>query len=474
MSETEAKKPKLDVDGIQNEILDAGPSNEQPLASIFKLDVDCFEELFEWLSLGNLRFSLRQTCKRMQEIVDYYIQLNYPRGYEKFDVLNDNEHLKNFCKLDKYIKFSRGSEYSPENIKHILRNAEMIEISSERFYSSTNKLDFYKDFLRYCCNLKCLFINRFNEPSHYDDFLIGYENDWLHRKYPKLEHLMLIDFEYDLDEHWNSVSIDVYKDVRIFFKQNPNIQQISTTISFLRNLFRDDLMEESNVQFEQLTIHISFNILYYDGSGGIDINGHEETKTICDFLKKLYQKGFYKRLHVYTFDLCESKGLELITNLPALEKLHFESYVYHITTATMEVLLAQSSSLKELSVQYGFDHTKLAQNLNNVERIHLCSRYFDNFLAFIRHSPKVKEIIASSLESGIYLKNNVIDLTALNNERKALAGARKITIYVAENIYLGTKWASKEITFNLVELKRVDGLKSEQLLYEDLSGYQID
>lgn len=47
--------------------------------------MDCFEELFEWLSLVDLR-ALRRTCKRLQKVVDFYIRSKYPsitNGYEK-------------------------------------------------------------------------------------------------------------------------------------------------------------------------------------------------------------------------------------------------------------------------------------------------------------------------------------------------------------------------------------------------------
>ena len=75
-----AKKARLDMESSV-----AGPSQIQhsaaaadPLTSpILKLDVDCFEELFEWLSLADLR-ALRQTCKRLKLVVEYFIKTNYP------------------------------------------------------------------------------------------------------------------------------------------------------------------------------------------------------------------------------------------------------------------------------------------------------------------------------------------------------------------------------------------------------------
>lgn len=39
---------------------------------MLKLNADCFEELFEWLSVADL-LTLRRTCKRLQQMVDYFI-----------------------------------------------------------------------------------------------------------------------------------------------------------------------------------------------------------------------------------------------------------------------------------------------------------------------------------------------------------------------------------------------------------------
>ena len=50
--------------------------NDQSHAEIFKLKMDDFEEIFDWLSLKDL-VALSQTCKRMQHIVGYWMKTNY-------------------------------------------------------------------------------------------------------------------------------------------------------------------------------------------------------------------------------------------------------------------------------------------------------------------------------------------------------------------------------------------------------------
>lgn len=51
-------------------------------AKIFKLDIDCFDEVFEYLSLKDLH-SVGQTCKFMQQVAGQYFRRNYIKA-EKF------------------------------------------------------------------------------------------------------------------------------------------------------------------------------------------------------------------------------------------------------------------------------------------------------------------------------------------------------------------------------------------------------
>lgn len=54
-----------------NEVVEISPLNtESP--EILRLYIDCFEEIFEWLSMTDLR-RLRKTCKRLKQEVDFNI-----------------------------------------------------------------------------------------------------------------------------------------------------------------------------------------------------------------------------------------------------------------------------------------------------------------------------------------------------------------------------------------------------------------
>lgn len=63
--ESASKKPRLEnkVSYVQNLVPVAGPSNEQPQPKIFKLNIDYFDEVFEYLSLKDLH-AFGKTCKK--------------------------------------------------------------------------------------------------------------------------------------------------------------------------------------------------------------------------------------------------------------------------------------------------------------------------------------------------------------------------------------------------------------------------
>lgn len=106
-----------------------------------------------------------------------------------------------------------------------------------------------------------------------------------------------------------------------------------------------------------------------------------------------------------------------------------------------------------LSTEFERNLETLASSLTNVERIHIWRAKFDDILPFIRRSAKVKEIRIDRLEGGYYMKNNIIDVKALNNLRKQLIRASRITLYVREEVFLATK-LTKTTKSPMIILKR--------------------
>ena len=75
-AEISAKKQKL-IDRVATDQQAVGPSipnEERP--RIFKLNIDCFDEIFDYLSTEDL-LGIGQTCKTMQQVVGEYFKKNY-------------------------------------------------------------------------------------------------------------------------------------------------------------------------------------------------------------------------------------------------------------------------------------------------------------------------------------------------------------------------------------------------------------
>lgn len=116
------------------------------------------------------------------------------------------------------------------------------------------------------------------------------------------------------------------------------------------------------------------------------------------------------------------------------------------------------TKLEELFISCAYDVTnwvELPDRLDNLHRMGCQFASADQIFMFIGRSPKLNRITVSELSGGIHFNKDtrVLDLVALNNERKRLKGAQKITIYFREKIYLATKRAFNETNFSLIQLK---------------------
>lgn len=184
---------------------------------IFKLNVDCFECKFEWLSLNEL-LAFRLTCKRMKQVVDYYIKLNYPQKLHLELNESDLEDV-DFFELDyfKWIKRLRIgrmdlTHIEIDNIEHILTRLETIELSNVIVHG-----DFYDNFLQHCTNLKRLSIE--NVKKERSAHIFGTGTQWMLRNYSTLEH-------FGLKLHRSYATKPELCDCTAllnFFTQNPNI-----------------------------------------------------------------------------------------------------------------------------------------------------------------------------------------------------------------------------------------------------------
>lgn len=421
--------------------------------NIFSLNLDCFEELFALLPIRDLNV-LSQTCTKMQLIVGYYMRENLsafelfgrhdgfylpfccPKGckalgFEEIiqnltincDGLHDFENAakrfhyvgtncnKNLKKIQfNYLQLT-GREI--QSIKDILINIETVVI-----YECRMNRTFYERFPAICGNLKYLHIEPFISNRN---VVKRSGNQWLLRNWPKLEHMGWIQNEkaYKIDE------------IGTFFKLNPNIRSFSTKLNCL--WASQQSIIESNVKLDELTVIVDHWQL-------ADAN----------FLNELYVRGFYKRLRL--FAKFKSEHLNQVVSIKGFEALRHPCVDdgTHLSNLTM---------LKELRMGYSPplpNWNILPECLEHLERIHLRVTDFNVFLPFIYRSRNLKEakfdIILNDDHSGF-----VRDLPRINNERKKIQGARKVTIYIDQMVYLATKWKYGNTDFGSIEIKHAHG-----------------
>lgn len=396
---------------------------------LFNLNVDCFEEIFEWLSLADLR-ALRQTCRRLKQVVDYYINLSYPLMLRKLPIrdyhLKYLEHTDSNCfNLVNQMTFLTSPLITAqiEAVKHILSRCESISIESVQI-----KGDFFDTFLKFCKQLKCLFISKIKSNK-----VIGDGDEWMQHKYPTLEHISLQACSY------SNVEIESFE-FKEFCELNSSIKMFSTNFEFL--WMNRNWILESNIRLDVFAVNGACN-----SSLPID--------SIFGLLTQLFQQEFYQRLHITASWIDDQQIIDQILSLKSLEKLCLRNI-------TVKISFPSFPNLKMLSF-YAYEHfAELNINhLVNLEQIYFVFASINDIVPFIVSCAKLSKITVDHLENGIYFKNDIINLSALNNEREKLAGAQKLLFYVPETILLKHKWTTK-IKYNLIELKRAQADVREQ------------
>lgn len=150
----------------------------------------------------------------------------------------------------------------------------------------------------------------------------------------------------------------------------------------------------------------------------------------------------------YNEFLASAKGLEIL-NLSKFQK---------------SLNLVQLTNLREIIVRYGSldmnekDLEILANSLTSLNRFWIIGfnhhMNIDVIRPFIRRSLNLNKIIFVDRGS------KVLNLAMLNEERAKLVGARKITLYVRNDVSLHTKWMTRNGDMNLsfIEVRRSDSI----------------
>lgn len=420
MQEIEAKKRRRDAH--EERFALAGPSNMESSSSILKLDIDCLEELFEWMAVKDL-FALRQTCKRFKCAVDYHIKTNYP-ALGKFQL--NAQNIEMFRQMDaisnelvqklelligiNYEEAMNASQF--ETVKCVLNKVAAITIEARAVND-----DFYDAVLKHCDNLKKLVI--MYDVDTWSN-IVGINNNWLHRQYATLEHI-------SFQEICPRTFVDRIDEIVTFFVQNPNIRIFSTSLEFLREYAFS--LSDAGIKFDELHVveHISPDFMDYD---------------CLELFAELHDINFYKKLHLSgeTLDiLMHEDDLKMITPLG----------IARLSLTYSTFILPAMPDIKEIYIDR-FDEPHQFVNVKNVERLHFRTLSLAEIMLVICEFPKLVLFKFDELANDA----ETINLPALNRKREKVTGASKITIYVDETIFFATKWATPKTEYRLIELKR--------------------
>lgn len=457
----------------------AGSSKAQAVPGknyFFKLNIDCLNEIFDYLSVKELH-AVGQTCKTLQQASGEYFKLNlsaapkysenngihteYSDGSGTVNRINSSCFNRFITYISHYYERKAPLEYIQahasefesfkhlylvctslssakiDRIKKLLDRVEIVQIRN-----CTMEVDFYESFLKFCINLKELLIQEAEVGQHRNRYGYGSgqerpANTWLTKSYPQLQHFELI------PQFTNHIV-----ELCPFFERNPNVQSFSVSSKcLLAN--RNELLK-SNVKLNVLEVKL-FQVprFYYDEDDEEEYNHYQ---SICKLLKQLHANGFYKRLHLYVQRINQQSSEKLV-RLPGLEKLciKYFSGIYNLTqlTALKELVILDGANEKDMKL--------LALSLNNLQRLFLNNASFQDLLPFLSHSMQlsVVKFFPKPGDNGL-VRRNVFKLLTSNVEREKLFGARKLIVYLPDDIFLATKWAINNGRTNLsmVEIKR--------------------
>lgn len=441
-----SSKSGYDIDCDQYRVTDfstkdqSDAPNDPKHLPLFKGDVVCFHEIFEWLSLEDIH-TVGQTCQRLQAIAGDFIKCYLqaanllccnggiriiPGGFlydssavvQKVAIEGDDaepyRYMQLNCKSLKRIDFREAviTTDRAKQIESILEKVEIIQLTN-----CDVRGDFYDCFLKFCTNLKHLIVDD-NKPEH---ILIGTDNQWLSRSYPTIDH---VEFNVLYYSKMNKIL-----ELTLFFEYNSHIQSLATDLIGL--LHMQIALKQSQVRLCNLGIAFDDFCSTVDEDAAISL------------LVELRDRYIYNRLHIYD-------------NHPV--------YMYtKLSDRTFKKILLGCDGLcnimTDLSLN-GFDLIEsgattdvkmLAENLLKLERLNIVwLAGLNDILPFIQHSVNLK-IIAIK-----YFDGHIIDLPALNKARGKLPGAQKVTVYVGEKVFLATKWSSKATDLEYIELRRID------------------
>lgn len=387
-----------------------------------KLDIDCFEEVFDYLSFADL-ISVSKTCKRLYRVAGYCFGENYLSNtvcseFHK-GIFNRNLNLNHFVPFIREMTIYRsGFKYFFDfrSKFHQLKRINYID-------NDVNRLkELPSGKLEVLCVQSCELESNFYEvidhfPKlkrlHVEMGTNRAAEKWLNRKYPTLEYLGIV----DLSLYESSI-----ESISTVLELNPNIQEFQTC-SYIFMEIRDTI-SSANIKLNILTIHV-----------GRWNSKDSKNDPLCELLNELHERGFYQKLHLRLGNVpCNQQN---VIDRPASVKglTRLSSYFNNKPFS-----FAPLKNLEELCHRLAHNAPPgvcetMANDLINLKRIYFGGASMNTITALTRRSAKLREIILLNILEGS--KNTdtcVINLLALNREREHLADAQKIQCCQREDI----------------------------------------
>lgn len=439
------------MDQQQNSSTEAAKSSSSSSTSddskpkIYKLNINCFETIFDYLSLEDLA-ECAKTCKLMQKVAGHILRKKFPylRVFidEYGDCLSDRLGLQiNLNMLREYIEpisfvTDINTTISAAQCKQF-KSVKYICFSGLIFTSTEMEtvkviLDNVNAMELMCCEFECTgVIQRLLELSkNLKHFAIRSSLDyndtaWLLQKYPKLEHLAIL-----------PLTNERINELPTFFELNANVRYFMVDSDFLW-INRMSMMQ---IKLDELFIYLSNDFCYeYSDS---------KLNEYFGVLNEWHANGIFKRLHL----IGEVKQ-EIIDKLITLNGfIGLKSTALGMDANFTSLVNLQILHIDHFTSEF-MDMTPIAEKLKNLKEIGFLDADFKSLLPFIQHAPKLKRIVVKYMESD----EDFNELLAFNRERRklcALVGnVSKVTIFIPETPYLNIRHKSVTMYLDLVEIR---------------------
>lgn len=438
MDQPFCSEPTVTANLVETLVAEAGISH--PMPAIFKLNIDCFAKIFDYLSLVEL-INAAQTCKLMRKVCGEIFHLHYP--YVRGIVDDDRIYLRNHNEVREFVNIfsdyiqialfqnklpdTRLNRYKSIKIAHfhyvhlredeiemmddVVGSAKLVQFTACQFENGM-----FEHFLDNCKNMQVLAIT----------FAYNCGVGWLQKYYPNLKQLAILPILnccYQI------------KELTIFFKQNPNVRMFYTSWKFLSN----NIAFIMHAKFDALTIFID----------DMDFDSFRV------FLNELHSQGVYKRLYVMFFEYFDMKQSVIDQMSRSIKGLRGLCVPFNVVDIDLASLINLEILQFTCNVNQIVNMPSLAHTLIDLKEINFYKANMDDILPFVHHLTQLKKIAIARSDD-----DHGLNLLTINKMRKKLlqttTHVSRATVYIPEANYLKTRRESITMSQELVEVQRYD------------------